>query len=576
MSFLDAFEISTRADPDLAEKTIPRDFGERFTLDWRAARSPDRSFFYDVRMHNLWEDALDKLRVATGKSYPNPAAFADPQSQLANVLRFGTRRDLDKEREALAAFDEARTAQFDLPDPRRFDDKVRGEATARRKEAQQAALASYGAGGLGAFLGASAGELSHPAQIVTLPLGASYAAANIARIGLLRFMGRAALTEGAVAGATQAGVEMFDAPLQAQLATDGPGSGNEFGDRIDRILFAAAGGALIGAGLAGLVGAARGVSRRLRPTLDEADALKVAERAVYGEQRNPLGPDGINAHTTALNKAEMDVAAGRHAQVDEIVREEVRRQVGPIERAASAQAPVEQPPEIAAPITGFTTAKGSTYTLEGATTIRDKAARAEHPGDQGIKDRSDVTVYVSPKDKEELGVKGLQGQWKVAKFDDGTIGITMWNEAKQAWGMSPGARVPFQTEPALGLHPVEVWGGAPGPSRSTVYPKIHVGNEITAIRQAEAAQPFDILDSGAATRPIVENAPLPPEKPPAGMKEAKADEARAMVLAKDFEVSVPSGDGFVKKMASEMLAEADDKVRAARIAAECAAGGAIG
>lgn len=327
MSFPDAFSSDMVLGPDQILPTVPRGFGERFDLEWKAARAPDKWLYFESRMTDLWDEALEKLQKATGQTYPNP--FRLPAGKRRTHGLFGEtlpeglgapRRD-DVLPDILAAFDQARAGQFDLPDPRRFEDKIRDEATKLRQDAQRSALASYGAGGLGAFLGAASGELSHPVNLATLPIGGAYATGNIARLGLLRFLGRNALIEGGVAMASQTAIEIADAPYQERLATD---TGIE--DRLERIFIAGAGGAILGLGLSGLVAAARGVRRRLAPTLDEADAIKVAERATLHEGKNPLGPEGGIAHARALETAEAQVAAGRHADVREIVREEVLRQ----------------------------------------------------------------------------------------------------------------------------------------------------------------------------------------------------------------------------------------------------------
>jgi hypothetical protein len=579
MSWPEAFQPNETLGIDQILPTVPRDFGERFTLDWRAARSPDRWLRYEMRMQELYDDALDKLRTATGQNLLPPErsgariAIGGGLGIASAEAEGASRRDRAM-KDVVTALDSARELAPDLPDPREFDGKVTAESTEMRKAAQRAALASYGAGGLGAFLGATAGEMSHPAQIATLPLGGTYAASSIARVGLLRFIGRAAVTEGAVAAAAQIGVEALDAPYQARLATDGPGSGNEFGDRIERVLFAAAGGALIGGGLAGIVAAARGVSRRLRPTVDEADALKVAERAVYGEQRNPLGPDGINAHTTALNKAEVEVSAGRHADVREIVAEEVRRQVmyhGSAKRFERFEASQIDSGAGAQGGHGIYLAESKdiaeAYVMPGGALYR---VEMRAPREAFI-DADATLSKQSPQVQRAVGETLAANPSLKAPAPETKMGD--WMAAAEAQLGGPKAAAEALAERGVaGMKQLDSVAREMG--RDTRNYVVFDDRALNIVSRTD--EPFDILDSAAATRPIADNAPMPPEKPPTGMKEAKADEARALVLAKDFEVSVPSGDGFVKKMASEMLAEADDKVRAARIAAECAAGGAIG
>lgn len=607
MTFVDAFAPDMVLGPDQVLPTVPRDFGERFDLNWKAARSPDKFFFYESRMMALWDDALDQLNRATGQTFPNPfrlAAGKQPRTGIFGealpeaLTRRNTARRDDVLPDILAAFDQARAGQFDLPDPRRFEDRIRGEAQKLRQDAERSALASYGAGGLGAFLGAAAGEMSHPVNLATLPIGGSYALGNIARIGLLRFLGRNALIEGGVAAASQAAIEALDAPYQERLATD-----TGLADRIERILIAGAGGAALGLGLSGLAAAARGLRRGARMTLDEADALKVAERASYAE-RNPLGPDGANAHAKALDTAEVQVAAGRHADVRPMVREEMQRQRRA--EADSAGVPADFKPTTEELIAAREVMTGRLFgqapkeppslsqfvRAKGGIDIADNLA-----GDLRAMDINQLSGLL--RKRREGGVKDMQGAKE-------RLGRSADDMAEAAWAEGFYHERPTREEFIADL--IDDHQGArkiyADLDRAAEYdqhltdqrnfqhyienlpfnPEGMREREIAwRLRQIPAARapdvdsvPFDPFDSDAATRPIADAAPVPPERPPTGMKDAKADEARAMVLQKDFEMDVPSGDGFVKRKASEVLAEADERVKAAKLAAECAAGGAIG
>lgn len=166
-------------------------------------------------------------------------------------------------------------------------------------------------------------------------------------------------------------------------------------------------------------------------------------------------------------------------------------------------------PEAAAPggITGFTTAKGSTYVVhEDGTTTRNKALRSDpgHEGDQGLKPRSDLTVYVTEQDGQRFGPP-MGVRWRVIDHGDGTLSLATMREDGR-WGISPDQRnIPFQRSPSVGLSPVELWGRETIYGR-TAYKKRHLGNPITAV---EGAAPE------AAGTGIVPEAP-PPIPPSSG------------------------------------------------------------
>lgn len=95
--------------------------------------------------------------------------------------------------------------------------------------------------------------------------------------------------------------------------------------------------------------------------------------------------------------------------------------------------------------TTFKTSKGSVYKVNSdKTTTRTKAARPEHPGDEGLQQKSDTTAYITPEQYKGIKAnKPLEGS--------------------------------YQKEPKEGLIPVEWWQS--GPNKG----KIHFGNVITSV-----------------------------------------------------------------------------------------------
>ena len=158
-----------------------------------------------------------------------------------------------------------------------------------------------------------------------------------------------------------------------------------------------------------------------------------------------------------------------------------RRQGGEPEPAAPRRESVQTPAESSAtePRTTFTTAKGSTYEVtENGTTIRNKAARPEHPGESGPQPESERTFYVTPEDAEKLGE--FQTQGGVAKsvnlVDEGRAGVR-YEEGPGTGKFERRTVVNVQHEPAEGLVPVETWKNGR---------RVHFGNAITEVRRPES------------------------------------------------------------------------------------------
>lgn len=586
MSFVDAFAPDMVLGPDQVLPTAPRDFGERFDLNWKAARAPDKFFFYESRMTALWDEALDRLNKATGQTFPNP--FRLPAGKRRTHGLFGEelpkelgapRRD-DVLPDILAAFDQALAGQHDLPNPRLFEDKIREEATKMRQDAAKSALASYGAGGLGAFLGAAAGEISHPVNLATLPLGGSYALANIARVGLLRYLGRNALAEAGVAMASQTAIEALDAPYQERLATD-----TGLADRLERIFIAGAGGAILGLGLSGLVAAARGLRRKLPATLDEADALKVAERATLHEGKNPLGSEGGVAHGEALRRAEADVAAGRHANVDEIVREEVKRQV----RAAQPLTRPESYPENVKEALGRFATGPADPMKAGDEAILIAAARANRLPEERVVYRGFNEKFgplnpeqrlVSTSDLE--GGKSFATERNQAKIDDalaeGDTFAASVAEIRLPVGTgvlepsSFGRQSKRETEIAFLLEGRLI---EDGPARIVRDGEFTYRIQPYRIEpEAAAASPASDILSPTPASLIAESAPIPPEKAAATAK-AEAELFNARSIAEDpnapkAEIKITE-DGRAMSP-KEALEAADEEAKMARQIQSCAKG----
>jgi hypothetical protein len=125
----------------------------------------------------------------------------------------------------------------------------------------------------------------------------------------------------------------------------------------------------------------------------------------------------------------------------------------------------------------FTTAMGSRYTYDPSTgkSIRDKAARADHPGEQGIQPESEATVFVSLDDSDEvLHFTNLDPAKKPTSSYDGDSLVLEYDQGKGRMRKV----IPFKRAPELGMAPVEMWKHG-----------THVGNEITSIDSPKPPAP---------------------------------------------------------------------------------------
>lgn len=150
----------------------------------------------------------------------------------------------------------------------------------------------------------------------------------------------------------------------------------------------------------------------------------------------------------------------------------------------------------------FKTAKGSTYDVEtDGTTTRNKAARPEHPGDEGPQPRSERTVYVTKEHANLLGeiqAIGGTGKRQIHTTDDGRIGVA-YTSGPDIGKFERRTLVPFETAPAVGRIPVELWEGGR---------RVHFGNEIVEITttNSKLAPSFEPLTLEAqAMREQLEN-----------------------------------------------------------------------
>jgi len=149
----------------------------------------------------------------------------------------------------------------------------------------------------------------------------------------------------------------------------------------------------------------------------------------------------------------------------------------------------------------FKTKKGSTYEVkEGNTTVRDKAARKEHPGESGIQPQSVKTIYMPRSEVEKFGGvhqnPDIPTEFIPTGPDTAALRLTEdWGPLK-AGDILPETEVKFTLDPEVGLNPVEILD-----FRS---PRgIHFGNEITEVM--DDVRPANYAEDLAQAEELIES-----------------------------------------------------------------------
>lgn len=157
----------------------------------------------------------------------------------------------------------------------------------------------------------------------------------------------------------------------------------------------------------------------------------------------------------------------------------------------------------------FRTSRGSTYAhMPDGTTIRNRSAENHADTTTGLQPASTKTLYMDPKATNAVGswiqdertATRLVPEIKDGKFtghalvqmaEDHEIPKSKWNpEGKVYKAGETVSKVPVALQPAVGMHPVEIYGSSESPKGSKAR-NIHFGNAIT-----------EILEGGLGQKPI--------------------------------------------------------------------------
>jgi hypothetical protein len=110
--------------------------------------------------------------------------------------------------------------------------------------------------------------------------------------------------------------------------------------------------------------------------------------------------------------------------------------------------------------TTFTTHKGSSYIFSNGQTIRTKSLHAFHdPKDVGVKEQSELTVFVNPEFAREVGMwQTLSSNKKRLVLDNKKIYLLSLNPQTQQHGLDKVySDSQYSLEPKIGLSPLELF-----------------------------------------------------------------------------------------------------------------------
>lgn len=225
---------------------------------------------------------------------------------------------------------------------------------------------------------------------------------------------------------------------------------------------------------------------------NQAVASKILQRTADARQQAIAKAQALD-QKGRQDLANVSLANGLEVQIDGIVLSK-KVASAPVE-LPPVQAPVINQPNVAQvtpeeasssnPVTGFTTALGSTYTVndQGQTTRTKTLHQGHDITDVGLKPRSDETYYMSPDDARAIGMHGTLSGRKSLVVKNGRIYPVGWNVQQNRWGITESDKSGYAitTQPLVGLSPIELWGKHP----DGTYASWHPGNPITEINKGD-------------------------------------------------------------------------------------------
>jgi len=287
----------------------PAGFSERFQLEHDAFLATEQFWSEHRNVYDAYERAIEDVAKVSGQRLTNPYAVPDaPATDLPFSEQYNP--DGKTRAQALAELEKVlntlRADHPELPDPGSIVANAEKGAAAKRQTADERGQVSLGYGDVGAFTGMMWGAVTDPVNLATMPIGGTARISGSLATRMIKQFGVEAL----IGAVTQAGIEVGTAEYKDRIGVES--------NPVLNILAAGLGAGVLGASGRGLIDGFR-LLRNKGMTLDEIDALRVADRAIGDADANPYPVEQAALHEANLNHAEASVAKGLHPEVQQPV-----------------------------------------------------------------------------------------------------------------------------------------------------------------------------------------------------------------------------------------------------------------
>jgi hypothetical protein len=269
-------------------------FVERFKSDFSAMQNYSNSDAAGRLRDSVQSDFVRRFYEESGQRIPN--WFRATDDDTAVVLEKTARDQFDAWKAAHPASD------LTWPDDNHVQAEVVRRATVAKDASDRLAARSGRVSGLGGFLGAAAGAMTDPINMLSLGIGGGSAA------GVLR----TALREGAIGVFSQAGVEGVTFGFRRKVD---PNFG--VGEAAREVAAAGVGGAVLGGGMKALAELWSRAATGEWPRSVRDVANIVSREASVPVNRMDRSAQGQSVYRSALEKAADDIVRGRPVEIPE-------------------------------------------------------------------------------------------------------------------------------------------------------------------------------------------------------------------------------------------------------------------
>lgn len=281
----------------------PAGFVDRFNRELDAFRATEQAWSEQSNYYEAYERVLEDVAKVSGQRLINPYSVPDGPSDMPfnEVYNPESKTRAEALTDLETVLNTLRQEHPELPDPNMIRQKADDDAKALYDQARIAEAGSTGfLADVGGFAGTMTGAISDPVNLATLPIGGTARMTGGLGLRMIKQFG----VEAAIGSGTQSLIEVSNADFREHLGIEGDSAFN--------ILAAGIGGGLFGLAGRGVVDGYR-LLRGEGMTLDELDAIRVADRYLSDVESNPLPRQDAEIHAVNMDQAEAAVSRGQRA-----------------------------------------------------------------------------------------------------------------------------------------------------------------------------------------------------------------------------------------------------------------------